>query len=176
MGLQFYDGVVRSDRGRAQADSAPKRLELRSDGLVDSLTGAMAPERFLEILTNELRMAAREARLITLISIRLNEHLNSDLQPTGQIEEQELLLTQLASAIQSQLRAGDHCARISESGFWILIRGDGDSARRAAPRLLSQSTAGVGDEALWRVEFCESEAGESVKNLLRRMDAIHFTK
>jgi GGDEF domain-containing protein len=136
----------------------------------------MAPERFLEILTNELRMAAREDRLITLISIRLIDHHNSDHQPNEQIEEQELLLTRLASAIQSQLRAGDHCARISETGFWILIRGDGDSARKAAPRLIGQSGLGVGDEALLRVELCESEAGESVKNLLRRMDAIHFTR
>ncbi len=163
--------LMGSDRGRAQANSSQKSLELQSDGLFDSLTGALAPERFLEILASELRMASREHRQITLISIRLSEE-----QLTRQIDEQELLLTQLAGKIRDQLRAGDYCARISETGFWILIRGDGESARKAAPRLIGQSTDGLVNELLWRVEFCESESGENIKNLLRRMDAIHFTK
>ena len=148
-----------------------EKLELTNDGAVDALTGAVAPERFLAILTNELRMAARERRVITLISIRLMEQ-----QLEESIEEQALLLIRLASEIRPRLRAGDYCARISESGFWILIRGDGESARKAAPRLIGEANLGVAQEGRWRVEFCESEAGESVKNLLRRMDAIHFAK
>jgi hypothetical protein len=52
-----------------------------------------------------------------------------------------------------------------------MVRGDEEAARKAAPRLINRE-----DEELWRIEFCESESGENIKNLLRRMDAIHFTK
>ena len=86
-----------------------------------------------------------------------------------EIDEIEVLLYNFADHLLSQLRAGDHCGRISESGFWAMIRGDEESARRAAPRLMSDA-----DEALWQIDFCESEDRETIKNLLRRMDALHF--
>ena len=144
------------------------RIELASDGLVDSLTQALAPARFLEILRTELSMAAREGRKITLISARLREIPSSD---ENTVDHAELILYRFAQDLQKKLRAGDHCGRISEMGFWIMVRGDEEAARKAAPRLINRE-----DEELWRFEFCESEVGESIKNLLRRMDAIHFTK
>jgi len=144
------------------------RIELASDGLVDSLTQALAPARFLEILRTELSMAAREGRKITLISARLREIPSSD---ENAVDHAELILYRFAQDLQTNFRGGEHCGRISEMGFWIMVRGDEEAARKAAPRLINRE-----DEELWRFEFCESEVGESIKNLLRRMDAIHFTK
>ena len=138
------------------------RIELTSDGVRDQLTGALAPARFLDILRAELSMANREGRIITLISIRLAD-------PTCSGVEDSLIL--FAASTASLLRTGDQCGRISEFGFWILLRGDQESSLIAAERFFAPH-----DEQQWSIDYCESEVGEDIKNLLRRMDAIHFTK
>jgi len=141
--------------------SKSDRIELTSDGVRDHLTGALAPARFLEIVRAELSMANRESRVVTLISIRLAEPSSSEV-------EDALIL--FATSTASLLRTGDQCGRISEYGFWILLRGDQESSRVAAERFLAPHNA---DQ--WIIDYCESEPGEDIKNLLRRMDAIHFT-
>ena len=46
------------------------QIEFTSDGTRDSLTGALAPARFLEVTRRELAIGVREGRAITLISVR----------------------------------------------------------------------------------------------------------
>ena len=83
--------------------------------------------------------------------------------------EDSLIL--FAASTASLLRTGDQCGRISEFGFWILLRGDQKSSMIAAERFFAPH-----DDQQWNIHYCESEVGEDIKNLLRRMDAIHFTK
>ena len=146
------------------------QIEFTSDGTRDSLTGALAPARFLEVTRRELAIGVREGRAITLISVRfmapeLGENGN---QSNYSIEDQ---LKNFTEFIQPLLRTGDQIGRISEDGFWILIRGDEGSAHRAIERFQSS-----GVEGNWRFRLCESQKGEDIKNLLRRMDLIHFAK
>ena len=41
-----------------------ERVEFESDGLRDSLTGTLAPARFMELLEQEIQVADREKRSI----------------------------------------------------------------------------------------------------------------
>ena len=137
-------------------------IEFESDGVWDSLTGALAPARFQEILEDEIAIAVREGRRITLISLHLN--LQSDVDLLAALKE-------FATALSPLMRRGDYLARISEYGFWILIRGDVEAAKIGFARVAKEI-----DVSIWRVHFCEAEVGEEMKNLLRRMDLIHFAK
>ena len=103
-------------------------------------------------------------------SIRLEDRESAEA-----IESIHQNLKLLSTNIRRLLRRGDQIGRISEDGFWILIRGNKSAAEIASDRFMRQ----VG-ESMWRemrqVSYCESEVGEEIRNLLRRMDQIHFTK
>jgi GGDEF domain-containing protein len=161
-------------------------IEFLSDGVNDSLTDALAPARFHEYLTGELSMANRERRTITLISLRLASislRLASPASPGDSMrsapydsaEKIHHELKILSSDIRRLLRGGDQIGRISEDGFWILIRGDLNAAEIASHRFMREVGESTWREK-WRVRYCESEVGEEIKSLLRRMDQIHFTK
>ena len=172
----FYDREVIGQR----------RVEFESDGVSDSLTGVLAPARFLSILRNELHVAAREKRAVTVISIRLTamqpsashstELLADPLRGASDVSLHEELLKSFAHQLSTLIRSGDYCARISEDGFWLFTRGDIRSAQIATTRYLFDL-----DPADWSLAFYESMAGqsdtgESMRQLLQRMDALHFTK
>ena len=154
-------------------------IEFSSDGVTDSLTDALAPARFHEYLTGELSMANRERRTITLISLRLaspaasGDSMRSTPYDSAEKIHHELKI--LSSDIRRLLRGGDQIGRISEDGFWILIRGDLNAAEIASHRFMREVGESTWREK-WRVRYCESQVGEEIKNLLRRMDQIHFTK
>lgn len=137
-------------------------IEFESDGVWDSITGALAPARFLEILEDEIAIAGREGRTITLISLHL--HLQSDIDLVAALKE-------FATALSPSMRRGDYLVRISEYGFWFLIRGGIEAAKIALARVSNEI-----DLTIWRVQYCEVVVGEDMKNLLRRMDLIHFAK
>ena len=142
-------------------------LEFESDGERDSLTGLLAPARFVAILESEIAIAAREGRALTLLTFSLSTTEKSmDSQPT---ESAERLLKNLASTLLVQMRAGDHCGRIAEDGFWILARGDQTAVEIAANRYL-----GDHERSDWLLSYCEVAAGESARELLRRVDACYF--
>jgi GGDEF domain-containing protein len=138
-------------------------LEFESDGERDSLTGLLAPARFLAILESELAIAAREGRPLTLLTLALSA---VNLQPT---ESAERLLKNLAKTLLVQMRAGDHCGRIAEDGFWILARGDKAAVEIAARRYLDEH-----ERSDWQISYCEVTAGESARELLRRADNCYF--
>ncbi len=140
-----------------------ERVEFESDGLRDSLTGTLAPARFMELLEQEIQVADREKRSITIISLRLascGHHAERDGE----------LLKSLASHLVRVIRTGDHCARMAEDGFWVIARGDRSAAEIAVSRYLNEL-----EPEQWRVEICEVLDGEKRRNLLRRIDALHFS-
>jgi len=145
------------------ASYSPRMLEFESDGERDSLTGLLAPARFLTVLESEIAIAAREGRPLTLLTLALS---TGNTQP---IESAERLLKSLASTLLVQMRAGDHCGRIAEDGFWILARGDQTAVEIAANRYLGEH-----ERSDWLLSYCEVAAGESARELLRRVDACYF--
>ena len=157
---------------KAKAEVNPRRVEFESDGLVDSLTHALAPARFQEILQSELSKADRAHLKIAVISAKNKSfEISSHDSEKNRTKEVEVELKCFAEIVSSLLRSGDEIGRISEDGFWILIHGD----RQAAERAIGRFTELI-HQADWHLNICESESGESIKNLLRRVDLIHFAK
>jgi len=164
-------------------NGAKVEIEFSSDGVTDSLTDALAPARFHEYLIGELSMANREQRTITLISLRIlidsmrQEPLDSGEKqgPAGEVESIHQNLKHLSTTIHRLLRGGDQIGRISEDGFWILIRGDINAAEIACERFMQEVGESTWRE-MWRIRYCESDVDEDIRNLLRRVDQIHFTK
>jgi GGDEF domain-containing protein len=142
-------------------------LEFESDGERDSLTGLLAPARFLTILESEMAIAAREGRRLTLVALSLSTAANSSNASSS--ESAERLLKNMASTLLAQMRAGDHCGRIAEDGFWILARGDRTAVEIAGHRFLAEH-----ESCDWLIEYYEISKGEKVRELLRRVDTLYF--
>jgi len=106
-----------------------RKLEFRSDGLVDSLTLSMAPAIFHENLAREFSNSQRDSRDLTIASISLNPN---GFQNAAEFQE---VLIDMAFAIKRRLRGGDFFARISDCGFWILLRTDVAGAEKVLVRL-----------------------------------------
>lgn len=155
-------------RSVEQAFRQPRQqlIEFASDGERDSLTGVLAPARFLEFVASELQISRRESRKITLISIRCICKVER-----GGVTLIEGLLVNFARVAAALMRRGDRCGRVAEDGFWILIRGDRSSADRFIARIFMEL-----DEKDWSTESIEKAEADDMKNLLRKMDLIHFTK
>jgi GGDEF domain-containing protein len=93
-----------------------REVEFQSDGVADSLTLTMAPALFHENLKREIANAKRENRDLAVLSIVLRPD-----RFTTVAEFQEGLIA-LAFALRTSLRGGDFFARISDCGFWVLLR------------------------------------------------------
>ena len=106
-----------------------REIEFKSDGVTDSLTSSMAPALFHENLKREIATASRESRELTIVSAVLN--LENYLS-AGEYQES---LIALAFALEKKLRGGDFFARISDCGFWILLRTDEATAAGVIDRL-----------------------------------------
>jgi|APCry1669193181_1035450.scaffolds.fasta_scaffold180684_2 GGDEF domain-containing protein len=111
------------------ADFDLRNVEFRSDGMTDSLTTSMSPALFVENVKREIATAAREARELTMVTVAL--------APTGfkSLAIYQEALIAIAFAIQDGLRGGDFFGRISDSGFWILLRTDESGAAGVINRL-----------------------------------------
>ena len=104
-------------------------LEFKSDGLVDSLTLSISPFLFHENLKREISVASREARELTIVSITL------DFEGYESIADIQENLIEIAHLLNRELRGGDFFARISDCGFWILLRTDQSGAELVMQRL-----------------------------------------
>ncbi len=104
-------------------------LEFKSDGLVDSLTLSISPFLFHENLKREISVASREARELTIVSITL------DFEGYESIADIQENLIEIAHLLKRELRGGDFFARISDCGFWILLRTDQSGAELVMQRL-----------------------------------------
>ena len=92
----------------------------------------------------------------------------------------------LARAIEKSLRSDEFYSRISESGFWIAIRGDKEDAlalqRRVAGNLRFQEIttrelAEKGQKQRWLASVIECEPSVELTTLedwIQSVDRIHF--
>ena len=111
------------------ADFDLRDVEFQSDGSADSLTASMSPALFQENVKREIATAAREVRELTMVALALEP---ADFASIANFQE---ALIEIAFALKSGLRGGDFFARISDSGFWVLLRTDESGAAAVIDRL-----------------------------------------
>ena len=158
-------------------------MEFFNNGLHDSLTHAPAPAIFLEKLAREFSSARRDFRTLALLSLQAYD--------LPEISIGELEMVALARAIEKSLRSDEFYSRISESGFWIAIRGDKEDAlalqRRVAGNLrfqeittreiTTQELAEKGQKQKWLASVIECEPSVELTTLedwIQSVDRIHF--
>ncbi len=158
-------------------------MEFFNNGLHDSLTHAPAPAIFLEKLAREFSSSRRDFRTLALLSLQAYD--------VPEISIGELEMVALARAIEKSLRSDEFYSRISESGFWIAIRGDKEDAlalqRRVAGNLrfqeittreiTTQELAEKGQKQRWLASVIECEPSVELTTLedwIQSVDRIHF--
>ena len=158
-------------------------MEFFNNGLHDSLTHAPAPAIFLEKLAREFSSARRDFRTLALLSLQAYD--------VPEISIGELEMVALARAIEKSLRSDEFYSRISESGFWIAIRGDKEDAlalqRRVEGNLrfqeittreiTTQELAEKGQKQKWLASVIECEPSVELTTLedwIQSVDRIHF--
>ena len=138
-----------------------REIEFRSDGVSDSLTSSMSPALFHENLKREVSTADREGRELTIVSVVVDPEKYLSL---GEYQES---LVALAFALEKNLRGGDFFARISDCGFWILLRTDEETAAAVVDRL----------DLPRREELTIKLAARKLSNYgewIERIDQLHF--
>jgi len=103
-------------------------LFFKNDGEIDLLTGAMAPNRFNQIVKRDIDIAERNQTPLAIISLKLNlqnllakELINTD---SNTIKTNiEATLIKIIFELKTILRDSDCVSRVSQTGFWILING-----------------------------------------------------
>ena len=106
-----------------------REVEFRSDGLTDSLTQTMSPILFHEALKREIASAKRDERELAVLALSLR---TEDFKTVPQFQE---ALIEIAFALRMGLRGGDFFARISDNGFWVLLRTEELNVGRIVKRL-----------------------------------------
>ena len=104
-------------------------IEFRSDGSKDSLTSSMSPELFHAALKREISAAKRDERELAILTIALRPQEFASLS----LFQEELI--QVAFALEQGLRGGDFFARISDRGFWALLRTSASNGQLVVDRL-----------------------------------------
>ena len=138
-----------------------RAIEFESDGIADSLTSSMAPALFHENLKREISTADREGRELTIVSVLVDPE---NYLSAGEYQES---LVALAFALEKNLRGGDFFARVSDCGFWILLRTDEVSAQGVIDRL----------DLPRRDELTIKLAARKLSNYsewIERIDQLHF--
>lgn len=138
-----------------------REVEFANDGISDSLTLTMSPALFQDNLKREIASAKRERRELCVISITVRPESFPSLAAF-----QEALI-ELAFGLRGGLRGGDFFARVSDSGFWILLRTDESNAGLVIARL---QLAHHEDLDIYTVARSDSEFQEWIL----RIDKLHF--
>jgi len=106
-----------------------------NNGEIDLLTGAMAPERFNQILARDLQLADRNLTQLSIINAKMNiEMLLGDKFPSNKpqlnyeevISDIEAELVRIAFLLKNLFRQSDCISRVHQIGFWILLVGSGE--------------------------------------------------
>lgn len=137
-------------------------IEFHNNGVIDSLTHAPAPAIFLENVIREAASARRGRYSLTIVSLR-------GLSPT------EAQLIHISRCIVRHLRSDEFFTRISETGFWIGIRGEEKDGLTLAQRILE--TVGIdlkSYERVWSASAIEYRPEMSVDQWISSADEIHF--
>jgi GGDEF domain-containing protein len=154
-------------------ESVIDSIFLSNNGEIDLLTGAIAPDRFDQIVKRDLAMAQRNSTNISMISTAVNlTQFFEDNQTLDSLEQQSMIENELVNLhfnLKSTFRQSDCICRVSKLGFWILLNGaDSTTADQLADRLLNELpkfiTVGM---SVW-------QQGESILDWYKRVDQIHF--
>lgn len=106
-----------------------REIEFRSDGAKDSLTSCMSPALFHEALKREIAAAKRDERELAILTIALRPEEFASL---SQFQEE---LINVSFALEQGLRGGDFFARVSDRGFWALLRTAASNGQLVVDRL-----------------------------------------
>ena len=138
-----------------------REVEFANDGISDSLTLTMSPALFHENLKREIASAKRDRRELAVISILLRP---AGFQSLAAYQE---ALIEVAFAVRTGLRGGDFFARVSDCGFWILLRTAESNADLIIERwqLAHRSHLEIHTVARSGSEFSE---------WIERIDQLHF--
>jgi GGDEF domain-containing protein len=154
-------------------ESVIDSIFLSNNGEIDLLTGAIAPDRFDQIVKRDLAMAQRNSTNISMISTAVNlTQFFEDNQTLDSLEQQSMIENELVNLhfnLKSTFRQSDCICRVSKLGFWILLNGaDSTTADQLADRLLNELpkfiTVGM---SVW-------QQGESILDWYKRVDQKHF--
>jgi len=106
-----------------------------NNGEIDLLTGAMAPERFNQILARDLQLADRNLTQLSIIYAKLNigillnnklSNNQSQLELNKIISDLEAELVRVAFLLKNVFRQSDCICRVHQIGFWIFLVGSGE--------------------------------------------------
>ena len=136
-------------------------VEFLNDGIIDSLTQTMAPGLFHDNLKREISRSEREDQELTILSITLAP---TDFESLSRYEK---ALIEIAHDLRSQLRGGEFFARISDDGFWLLLR----SSEAEAEKVMDRLDIRYSDRLMHVVLAREHDHYE---DWIRKMDALHF--
>jgi len=154
-------------------------LEFSNNGVVDSLTHSPAPAIFLENVKREHSNALREMRPISILSIQARDSTN--------VTSAQLI--EMARLITKHMRSGEFCSRISESGFWISVRGSEAAAITLSQRIMGQglmsqgilsgretntNTESESQYRYWRTSVIECAPSQDLNSWIKSVDLAHF--
>jgi len=143
------------------SDQDVSAIEFENDGITDSLTGVMSPSLFHENLKREIARAGRQDHDLAVISISVqprNFHSVSLLQKE---------LIRIADTLREQLRGGDFFTRISDLGFWALLRADESETDAVIHRLGLPNQKDLDIYVLARKK-------DGYDEWIKRIDLVHF--
>jgi GGDEF domain-containing protein len=136
-------------------------VEFLNDGITDSLTQTMAPGLFYDNLKREFARAEREIQELAVLSLSLSPHAFESLS------RYEQALIEIAHDLRSQLRGGEFFARISDNGFWILLRSNEVEAEKVMKRLHVPYSDRL-------THFVLAREHDHYVDWIQKMDALHF--
>jgi len=133
-----------------------------NNGEIDQLTGAMAPDRFDQIVKRDLAISDRSRSNLSMISITLDieKFLVTEVEQESAtvISAIEGELVKITFSLRSIFRESDCFCRVSQLGFWVFFVSKSQSesaqvierARKLLPSYcnISISHRGVGEKQL----------------------------
>jgi len=154
-------------------ESVIDSIFLSNNGEIDLLTGAIAPDRFDQIVKRDLAMAQRNSANISMISTAVNlTQFFEDNQTLDALKQQSMIENELVNLhfnLKSTFRQSDCICRVSKLGFWILLNGaDKSTSDQLVDRLVGELPKFI------TVGMCLWKQDESILNWYKRVDQIHF--
>ena len=151
-----------------------KALSFDQQALLDELTGTLSPERFGEILQEEIRRAGRYHYPLTLCTLDLDD-FSSYAKHFGR-EGANKILRKFGTYFLGSIRSTDKLARIGEDKFTLLLpHTDLVRSEKVLSRILNQSAEKM--DVSFSVGLTSYRAGESLEQFeLRSKLALEEAK
>ena len=139
-----------------------REIEFTNDGLRDSLTLVMSPELFHQNLLREIAAAKRSGWQLVLTSLTLR----TDSFETAATFHEALI--EIAFALTHGVRGEEFFARVSDNGFWLLLRSDSAAVPGILERLKLPHLEEISIASVVRDEM-------NYQEWIQRVDQIHFS-